>query len=167
MATARIILYHILQRRIGYQATVPIVFSVYFHRRKAWRQRAARENMLRLYLGLRIIEVREIACSDVYGSDAKANFSGINAVEVHKPLQCRFQRACIVVAGRRVTEPPVGRLSRREEMRLAENQRMHCADLLAEVEGKTRAVDEIRNPNGPYRGRCDRAPELTQPFNPH
>jgi hypothetical protein len=52
-------------------------------------------------------------------------------------------------------------------MRLAENQRMHCADLLAEVDGQTSAGDEIRNPNGPYCGRCDRAPELTQPFNSH
>ena len=32
---------------------------------------------------------------------------------------------------------------------------------------QTRAVDEIGNPYGPYRGRCDRAPEFTQFFNPH
>src|SRR5246127_3613134 len=79
MATARVILDHVLQRRIGYQAAVPIVLSVYFHGGKAWRQSAAREDMLRPYLGLRIIEVREIACADVYGSDTEANFSGINA----------------------------------------------------------------------------------------
>src|ERR1700721_1792559 len=44
---------------------------------------------------------------------------------------------------------------------------MHFADLLSKVERQTRAVDEIRNPYGPYRGRCDRAPEFTQFFNPH
>ena len=77
MATARVILDHVLQRRIGYQATVPIVPSVYFHGGKTWRQSATREDVLRPYLDLRIIEVRETACPDVYGSDAEANFSGI------------------------------------------------------------------------------------------
>lgn len=167
MATARIILDHVLQRRIRYQATVPIVLSVYFHGGKARRQSAAREDVLRPYLDLRIVEIREIARPDVYGPDAEANFSGINAVEIDEPLQCGFQRARVVVAGWRVAEPPVGRLSRREEVRLAERQRMHCADLLSKVEWQTRAVDEIRNPYGPDRGRCDRAPEFTQFFNPH
>src|SRR5258708_22848215 len=125
MATARVILDDVLQRRIGYQAAVPIVLSVDFHGGKARRQSAAREDVLRLYFDLRIIEVREIACPDIYGSDAEANFSEINAVEIDKPLQCGFQRARVVVAGRRVAEPPVGRLS------LAEQQRMHCADLLS------------------------------------
>src|SRR5260370_5753587 len=116
MATARVILDHVLQRRIGYQAAVPIVLSVDFHGGKAWRKSAAREDVLRPYLGLRIIEVREIACPDVYGSDAEANFSGIDSVEIAKPLQCGFQRARVVVAGRRLAEPPVGRLSRGEEV---------------------------------------------------
>ena len=90
MATARVILDHVLQRRIGYQATVPIVLSVDFRGGKAWRQSAACEDVLRPDLGLRIIEVREISCPHVYGSDAEANFSGINAVEIDKPLQCGF-----------------------------------------------------------------------------
>ena len=114
MATARVILDHVLQRRIGYQAAVPLVLSISFHGGKAWRQSAAREDVLRPYLGLRIIEVREIACPDVHGSDAEANFSGINAVEIDKPLQCGFQRARVVVADRRAAEPPVGRFSRCE-----------------------------------------------------
>src|SRR5712691_10205221 len=46
MATARVILDHVLQRRIGYQAAVPIVLSVDFHGGKAWRQSAAREDVL-------------------------------------------------------------------------------------------------------------------------
>src|SRR5258707_10015207 len=133
MATAGVILDHVLQRRIGYQAAVPIVLSVYFHGGKAGRQSAAREDVLRPYLDLRIIEVREIACPDVYGSDVEANFSGINAVEIDKPLQCGFQPARVVVAGPRVAEPPVGRLSRCEEGRLAEHQCMQCADLLSKV----------------------------------
>ena len=90
MATAGVILDHVLQRRIGYQTAVPIVLSVYFHGGKAWRQSTAREDVLRPYLGLRIIEVREIACPDVYGSDAEANFSGINAVEIDKLLKVDF-----------------------------------------------------------------------------
>src|SRR5207247_10547404 len=54
MATARVILDHVLQRRIGYQAAVPIVLSVDFHGGKAWRQSAARKDVLRPYLDLRI-----------------------------------------------------------------------------------------------------------------
>src|SRR5258705_2683792 len=61
----------------------------------------------------------------------------------------------------------VGRFSRCEEVRLAEHQCMHCADLVSKFERQPRAVDEIRNSHGPYRGRCDRAPEFTQFFNPH
>src|SRR5258707_297610 len=62
---------------------------------------------------------------------------------------------------------PVDSLSRCEEVRLADHQRMHWADLLPEVERQARTVDKIRIRYGPYRGRCDRAPEFPQFFNPH
>src|SRR5260370_31167412 len=84
MATARVILDHVLQRRIGYQATVPIVLSVHFPGGKAWRQSAARGDVLRPALGLRIIEVPEMASPDVYGAAPERSFSGLHSVEIDK-----------------------------------------------------------------------------------
>src|SRR4029077_16791603 len=157
MAAARVVLDHVLQRRIGYQSAVPIMLAIDFHEGKARRQRAARKDVLWPDLNLRIVEVYKIACPDVYGSDAEANFPGIDAVEIDKPLQCEFERVRVVVAGRRAAEPPVGWFSRSEEVCLAEKQRMHRANLLCKVEGQPRAVEETGNRYGPSRGRRNRA----------
>jgi hypothetical protein len=96
------------------------MLAIDVHGGKTRGQRAAGKDMLWPDLDLRIVKVHKSSGPDVYRSDAEANFLGIDAVEIHMPLQCGFERVRVVVAGRCAAEPPVGGLSRREEVHLAE-----------------------------------------------
>ena len=71
---------------------------------------------------LSVVEVREIAGAHIYGTDAKADFAGIDAVEIDQPFERILQRARIVIAGRRSAEQPLHRRTGREETRLPEHE---------------------------------------------
>jgi hypothetical protein len=115
-------------------------------------------------LDLRIVKVYKISCPDVYGSDAETNFLRIDAVEIHMLFQCGFERVRVVIAGRRAAKPPVGRLSRREEVCLAQKQGIHRANLLCKIEGRIRDIEELGNRYDPSCRSRNGAPELAQFF---
>jgi hypothetical protein len=142
------------------------MLAIDFHGGKARRQRAAGKDVLRPDLDLRIVKVYKISRPDVYGSDAEANFLRIDAIEIHMPFQCGFERVRIVVAGRCAAKPPVGRLSRREEVCLAQKQGIHRANLLCKFEGRICDIEELGSRYDPSRGSRNGAPELAQFFDP-
>ena len=121
-AKARDTFQHVLQRRVGDEAAIPVVFAIDLHCRKAGRQSAAGHDMLGPNGHLSVVEVREIAGAHIYGTDAKADFAGVDAIELDQLFERILQRARIVIARRRNAEQPVHRWPRREETGLPEQE---------------------------------------------
>ena len=128
---------HPLQRRVGNEAAVPIIFAVDLGRRKSGRQRAAGDDMRRADAMGRGIEIDEVAGSDIHRADAEAHGAGIEPVEVHQALERRLQRSDVIEAelvGASGDGQNNGReQTRREEMRRAEQHDAQRAGLIDEA----------------------------------
>jgi hypothetical protein len=57
---------HVIQRRVGDHAAIPVILAVNFYRRESWRQRAGCHEMLGTKLLAPIVEVGEIARPHVH-----------------------------------------------------------------------------------------------------
>src|SRR5215471_7559199 len=116
----------VLQGCVRYDAAVPeIVAADLDHRQRRW-QRTARQDVVRFYDFLTVVEVDEIAALDIDRSDREAHGLGIQQVEVDKIEKRLAQRRGIVVAGcmlRTGCAQPWSRHARREETRLSEHHR--------------------------------------------
>jgi hypothetical protein len=86
-AAAWIIVHHVLQWRVGKEASVPILLAIDLNRRKTWRQRPAGHDMLDADRHLSAVEIGEIAGLDVDGADAQPHFlSCVDAIEIDEPF---------------------------------------------------------------------------------
>ena len=155
---------HVIERRIGGDAAVPVIVAVDLDRRESRRQRARRHDMLGPDLLLRIVEIDEVAGGDIHRADAEPRRLRIDAVEIHQPLQRRAQRRGVVIAQRlrQVRRPELRRWkARREETGHAERGDRHRAAFVIE---RTRHV--ARQVGLPGQRRRDEIPERLELFEP-
>ena len=107
-AATRIIIQHVLQRRVGDETAVPVIFAVDLDRWKTGRQRAARHHMLRANGDFRAVEIGEAAGAHIHRSHAEAGVLGIvDAVEVDELFERLLERRRAVVARRHGRREPL------------------------------------------------------------
>src|SRR5271167_58750 len=75
-AAPRIVIEHVLKRRVRNESPVPVVFAINLDSWKARRQRTARHDMLGTNSDFPAVEISETACAYVYGSNAETHFRG-------------------------------------------------------------------------------------------
>ena len=127
-AATRIVIQHVLQRRVGDETAVPVVFAVDLDRWKTGRQRAARHHMLRANGGFRAVEIGEAAGAHIHRSDAEAGALGIvDAVEVDELFERLLERRRAVEARRHGRREPL-MMRARSETGLAKHDRGNSAD---------------------------------------
>src|SRR3546814_7060853 len=100
---------HMLERRVGDDAAVPIKLAVDLHRREPRRKRARRHDMLGSDSPIAAIEIDEIARPDVDRSRTIAYRAIVQQVEVDELQQRVAKRLRIITAergGRRSEEHP-------------------------------------------------------------
>src|SRR6185295_17701139 len=78
--------------------TVPIVLALDLDRREAGRERSARHYVLRSDRMRSVVEVDEIAGANVHSADTEPHLTGVDPVEVDKPLERAFQQLGLVEA---------------------------------------------------------------------
>src|SRR5262249_1236995 len=123
-AATRIIIQHVLQRRVGDETAVPVVFAVDLDRWKTGRQRAARHHMLRANGDFRAVEIGKAAGAHIHSSHAEADaFGTVDAVEVDELFKCLLERYRTVVARRHTWRKPLTQRARSEKAGLAKHYR--------------------------------------------
>ena len=96
---ARRIIHHVLQRCVGKESSVPILFAVDLDRGKAGRQRAAGHDVLGTDRDLRAVEIGKVAGQHVDRTDAQPHVPRVvDPVEIDQPLQRPLERGGLVVA---------------------------------------------------------------------
>ena len=127
-----------MQRRVGNESAVPIVFAVDFGGGKAGRQRAAGDDVLRAHAMGGGVETGEVSGPHVHRADAEPHEPGIEEIEVHQPLERGLERSGVVVAD------PIGaaagpqrrrRQTRTEKMRRSEHQDVERPRLIDQAMG--------------------------------
>src|SRR5882672_2400360 len=91
---------HPLQGRVGNYATIPIILAIDLGGRKAWRQRAAGDDMRRGDPVGGGVEIDEIPGPHVDRADAQARAARVDAIKVDEPLERGLQRRYIIEADR-------------------------------------------------------------------
>src|SRR5262249_62346189 len=81
-----------LQRWVRDEASVPVEFALDLDRRKAKRKGSARHHVLGSDRMCCVIEVDEIASAHVRRADTEAHVTGIDPIEVDKPLERALQQ---------------------------------------------------------------------------
>src|SRR6266536_387828 len=158
---ARLGIDHPLQRRIGNEAAVPILLAFDLDCRKTGRQRAAGHDVLRPDGVSGVVEIDEVAGSDVDRARAEARHPGVESIEIHQTLQCLLEGIGVVKAGcfaRPTRLHPGGHRTRREESRCTTRESEIGAHLVEEIA----AVVAERRPT-PWRVRSRLRPKLAQP----
>src|SRR3984957_2473669 len=94
---------HVIERRVGGDAAVPVMLAFDHDGREAWRQRTGGHDVLRTYLfaellEFEIIEISEVARGHADGADAEPGLEIVDPVEIHQMLQRPAKRPCIVIA---------------------------------------------------------------------
>ena len=125
---------HMLQRRVGDEASVPVMATVDLDRRKAGRQSAGGGDMAGIEPGLAIVEIGEIAGADVDRPQAEPGLAIIEEIEVNEPFQRLHQGLGVIGAYPqvRIGQQLMGRgQARRKEARNAEGGGGHgCSVVL-------------------------------------
>src|SRR5262249_52738233 len=91
---------HIFEGGVGNEASIPIGLTINRDGRKAWRQSAARHDMLRTYRLGGGVEILHVACQYLYRADACSHHARVQQVEVDKLDQRRAEWFSIVDADR-------------------------------------------------------------------
>ena len=163
---------HPLQRRVGDDAAVPVIFAVDFGGRKARGQRAARHDVAEIDSMGGGVEIGEIAVADIDRADAQARFAGIEPVEIDQPLQRLLERRDVVMAElRRARRGPDDRRgnARAEEAGRAQRRYAEGAELVERA--VHRLIDmfdgrAIGRAERAERRLADRLPEFAQLLDP-
>src|SRR5271167_891487 len=123
---------HPFERRVGNEATVPVMLALDLGRREAGRQGATGDHMLSEDLVGGAVEVDEVAGSNIDGADTEARRAGVNQVEIHQTFKGRPQRGNVVITqgfGRPVWIKKSRRHARLEKTGRAADQRAPRAHL--------------------------------------
>ena len=156
----------ILERRVGNDATIPIVPVAYPDRRKAGRKRAARHDMIGPEGLFGRVEIGHVATLDIDRANREAYLATVQPVEIHEPEKCVAQRCRVVEADRGIGPRPLEHRRRhawREESRNAHEHGFVGAGLVE------RQPQPGRNGSGGEEAReriagTDELPELVQPL---
>ena len=91
---------HVLQRRVGDEAAVPVPLALDLDRREAGRQGAGGHDVLRSDRLRHVVEIDEVAGLDVDGADAEPRLLRVDQVEVGIGFERLLQRRGVVDAER-------------------------------------------------------------------
>ena len=160
---------HVLQRRVGDDAAVPVELAVDLDRREARRQGAAGHDVARIEAtGIAGVEVPEVAVPDVDRADRETHASRIEEVEIDQRFQRLLQRLGVVVADRAQRAGRLewcGRNARHEEPLDAEQHGDRRVGLVDRVAGAVDPVQLRRQRRRRERKRRHLLPEFAQPGN--
>ena len=162
-----LVIQHVIERRVGGDAAVPIMLALDYDGGKARRQRAGRHDVLGADLlaeplELDIVEIAEIARGHADRADAEPGLQVVDAVEIDQPLQRLAQRRGVVIALRlRAALRPQRRRrnARGEEAGHAEGGDQGGAGLVEQRALAVAADDRI-----PRHRRRNHLPEFLQPL---
>src|SRR4051794_35567092 len=161
--TIELSIQHVIERRIGSDAAVPIMLALDHDGRKSGRQRAGSHDVLGTdllaeLLELVIVEIFEVPRGDPDRSDRQARLEIIDAVEIDQTLQRLLQRRGVVIAFRlRTARRPERRRRnpRREEARYAEGRDQRSAGGVEQLAAVIALADWL-----PRHRRRDHLPEF-------
>src|SRR5262249_41924671 len=149
------------------KSTVPIILSINFSSRKARRQRAAGQDMLRSYAMGGGVEIGKASSTDIDGADAEAHVSCIDPVEIHQTLEYSLKRRRIIVAVlvRGARGPQCRRWhTRNKKIRGPKQEDVHSPYLIDKVMHKRIWKFNRFGIWDAYRRRTDGLPKFAQPI---
>mmetsp|Transcript_30435 Transcript_30435/g.55689 ORF Transcript_30435/g.55689 Transcript_30435/m.55689 type:complete len:214 (+) Transcript_30435:1235-1876(+) len=89
---------HILQRRVGNNAAIPVGFTFNHHRREGGWQSTAGHDVLGADALMVIIEIHRVAGAHLHRPHRETHRFGVDPVEIHQPLERAPQRCRVVIA---------------------------------------------------------------------
>src|SRR5262245_56474281 len=87
-----------LQRRIREETAVPVVLTLDLDGWETWRERPACDYVFGADFARGVVKIDEVARAHVYGADAEARFTRIDALEIDELFQSRLEELGLIKA---------------------------------------------------------------------